>query len=698
MLLSNMGQVIQMNVEFDYRQAFSRNLGWVTEEEQIILRDKRIAIAGMGGVGGSHLLTLARLGIGRFHIADFDVFDIQNLNRQAGALLSTLGRPKVAVLAECAADINPQVDTRLFPTGIAVANLDEFLEGVDLYVDSLDFFAVAIRRRVFAACHERGIPAITAAPLGMGVAYLAFSPGGMSFEEYFRLEGHLEHEQLVRFLVGLSPAMLQMRYLVDPSRVDLPRHRGPSTVMACQLCAGVAATEALKILLGRGPVTVAPKGLHFDAYRNRYVRTWRPGGNSNPLQRVILAIVRRRLARAMDRARTEKRQPSLIRALRILELARWAPSGDNTQPWRFEVLTPDRFLVHGFDTRDECVYDLDGHASQISLGALLETIAIAASGERCKADFKLLQDAPEQRPTIEVALTEHGDLRVDPLLACIRRRATQRRLLSPARLAPEDRRALERCLGSGYSILWLDGWSAKWKIARLLFANGGVRLTCPEAYEVHARVIEWGTRFSSDRIPAAAVGLDPLAQRLMRWVMGSWPRVKFFNTYLGGTLWPRLKLDLLPALFCAAHFVLLSDEPMPDMAARLDAGRRLQRLWLEATRLKLQLQPEYTPLVFAEYVRAHRRFTREARLLDETERLATRLSGLLGADTLQRAVFMGRIGYGGAPSARSLRRSLDELLIERPQESEAIDDKASGRWSYPLPEYAHDSASRSSLR
>ena len=70
-----------MTNAFNYHQAFSRNIGWVTAEEQELLRHKRVAIAGMGGVGGIHLLTLARLGIGAFHIADFDVFDIVNFNR-----------------------------------------------------------------------------------------------------------------------------------------------------------------------------------------------------------------------------------------------------------------------------------------------------------------------------------------------------------------------------------------------------------------------------------------------------------------------------------------------------------------------------------------------------------------------------------------------------------------------------------------
>ena len=72
---------------FSYHAAFARNLGWVTRAEQDSLRGKRVAIAGMGGVGGVHLLTLARLGIGAFHIADFDTFDIANFNRQAGLLL-----------------------------------------------------------------------------------------------------------------------------------------------------------------------------------------------------------------------------------------------------------------------------------------------------------------------------------------------------------------------------------------------------------------------------------------------------------------------------------------------------------------------------------------------------------------------------------------------------------------------------------
>lgn len=275
---------------FDYDEAFDRNLGWVTTSEQQVLRGKRIAIAGLGGVGGAHLLTLARLGIGRFAIADMDTFDIVNFNRQAGATVSTVGRRKVDVLSELARDINPGLEIQTFDQGVTGENLDAFLEGVDCYVDGLDYFAFSAREMVFAACSERGIPAVTAAPIGMGAALINFLPGRMSFEQYFRFSGANEGEKAVRFLCGLAPALLHRSYLVDPARVDLPNRRGPSTIMACQLCAGLAAAQVLKIVLPRGAVLAAPWALQFDAYTNRMKKTWRPGGNANPLQRLLIQL------------------------------------------------------------------------------------------------------------------------------------------------------------------------------------------------------------------------------------------------------------------------------------------------------------------------------------------------------------------------------------------------------------------------
>lgn len=124
----------------------------------------------------------------------------------------------------------------------------------------------------------------------------------MSFEDYFGWDDSDELEMSIRFLVGLSPAMLQRGYIVDETRVNLAEHRGPSSIAACQLCAGVAAVEVLKLLLGRGGVRLAPWATQFDAYRMRLVRTWRPWGYRNPLQRLMIMLLKVQLKAMVQRA------------------------------------------------------------------------------------------------------------------------------------------------------------------------------------------------------------------------------------------------------------------------------------------------------------------------------------------------------------------------------------------------------------
>jgi len=657
---------------FDYGTAFSRNIGWVTEPEQALLRRKTVAIAGMGGVGGSHLITLTRLGIGSFRLSDLDVYEVANFNRQAGASIKTLGRAKVDVMVEKALDINPELKIEVFPDGVNATNTDEFLAGADLYVDGLDFFAVAARRRVFAMCAQKEIPAITAAPLGMGAALLNFLPGKMSFEQYFQLEGEPEDEQLLRFFVGLAPAGLQQRYLVDPSTIDLAGHKGPSTSMGCELCAGVAATQALKILLGRGKVFAAPHGLQFDAFTNKVAHTWRPGGNSHPIHKLALKIGRKQILDQPHRAETEKQQVQAPETAveRIIDLARWAPSGDNTQPWRFEVLDDQCFIVHGSDTRNWCVYDLDGRASQIAVGALLENISIAASGEGLQAGFEVKEESTDQRPVIEVRLSDVSDTPdsepvADELLPYIKLRVTQRRPFTTRTLRPEDRERLEKSVLPGHRVVWISEREQKAKMARLLFRNAHIRLTIPEAYEVHKRIIQWDSRFSVDRIPDQAVGLDSVNLKSMRWAMQSWNRILFLNRFFAGTVIPRVMLDLIPGLKCAAHFLIVAEKEPDTLQDYLDGGRSLQRFWLTATRLGIQFQPEMTPLIFSRFAREERQFTEVLRARKDARGLKQQLEMLVGKTNLQSAVFMGRVGYGSYPVSRSIRLPWKELIGDK---------------------------------
>ena len=318
---------------FDYNEAFSRNIGWLTEQEQQILRNKRIAIAGMGGVGGVHLLTLVRLGIQNFNISDFDSFEIGNFNRQVGANINTISQDKAITLQQMAKAINPDVNINIFDK-ITDDNCDKFLEKVDLYVDGIDFFAVNGRGLVFNKCAEFKIPAITAAPIGMGVSYVIFNENSMSFNDYFQWLNKSEKEKLVSFMIGLTPKPMHLKYLVDHSKVDFQNKKGPSTIMACELCAGVVGTEVLKILLHRTKIYCAPYFHQFDAYCRKYKRGYLLLGNKNPIQKIkswyITKILNKTNSILSNKSNKYINKYSVIS--KILDLARWAPSGDNIQP------------------------------------------------------------------------------------------------------------------------------------------------------------------------------------------------------------------------------------------------------------------------------------------------------------------------------------------------------------------------------
>ena len=357
--------------------------------------------------------------------------------------------------------------------------------------------------------------------------------------------------------------------------------------------------------------------------------------------------------------------PEAARA--ILDEARWAPSGDNTQPWRFEIVSPDHIVVHGFDTREHCVYDLDGHSSHLAIGAMLETIRIAASVHRLTVRVQARAGAPEARPLFDVHLTPDHSVSPSKLASCIRTRTVQRRALSTRPLTPDEKTALEASL-AGYEVLWLEGWDNRARAAALLWRNAKLRLTIPEAYEVHRSIIEWGARFSEDRIPEQALGATPLTTRLMRFAMNSWERVAFLNRWLGGTIAPRIELDLVQSLACGAHFALIAPRPPSTLEQYLAAGAATQRFWLTACSLGLQLQPEMTPLIFSRYATAGRQFSRVEGAMQSAHNIAAGLSALLGADAAPRAIFMGRMGAGRPASARSLRLPLERLLVHQNEE------------------------------
>lgn len=350
--------------------------------------------------------------------------------------------------------------------------------------------------------------------------------------------------------------------------------------------------------------------------------------------------------------------------LQILDFARWAPSGDNTQPWRFEITGPASVAIHGFDTREHCVYDLDGHPSQIAIGAMLETAAIAASHHGLRMQATRRSGSPDARPVFDLHFTPDAALAPDPLLHSIKTRSVQRRPLKTQPLTAPQKQSLAAAVGPGYTVAWQESGGQRLRMAKMLFHSAKIRLVTPEAYRVHKDIIQWQSQFSEERVPDQALGTDPMTTRLMRFVMQSWARVEMFNRFFAGTWAPRIQLDFVPGVACAAHFLLLAERPARTLDDYVAAGRAMQRFWLTATHLGLQMQPEVTPLVFTRYARDGIDFSRTPGAQDMARRLEQRFVDLVGEHAVAHAVFMGRVGHGDAPRSRSLRRPLDSLMIQ----------------------------------
>lgn len=124
------------------------------------LRNARVAVFGVGGVGGYVVEVLARSGVGELHLVDNDTVSLSNLNRQIIALHSTLGRSKVEVAEERIHDINPHCKVVKYPFFYLPENADMIdLTQMDYVVDCID--TVTAKVELISRCHKMGIPLLS---------------------------------------------------------------------------------------------------------------------------------------------------------------------------------------------------------------------------------------------------------------------------------------------------------------------------------------------------------------------------------------------------------------------------------------------------------------------------------------------------------------------------------------------------------
>ena len=267
-----------------YREIVERNLGVYTGAEQARLRASRVLICGLGGVGGMEAVLAARLGVGAITGVDPDVFEVSNLNRQAFALVSTLGRPKAEAATDVLRDINPTTELDMRAVRIEESNADELIAGHDLVLEAVD--DMVSRVVIHRAARRLRVPsvAMSGSPPHRGFVS-TFLPDGPSYEDTLGLPsaGRVLSDDVrgeiaavkaarARFSIGRgAPAAWADAYLAGTAGWTI-------TVIRAVLLASFAVHEAAQVLIGRLPAAAAPKGYLIDLDANPPVAVEEPPG------------------------------------------------------------------------------------------------------------------------------------------------------------------------------------------------------------------------------------------------------------------------------------------------------------------------------------------------------------------------------------------------------------------------------------
>jgi hypothetical protein len=348
---------------------------------------------------------------------------------------------------------------------------------------------------------------------------------------------------------------------------------------------------------------------------------------------------------------------------RILDAARWAPSGDNAQPWSFEIKGENDVRVSIHRERGNVYEYRDGEPTVISAGTLLENIAIAAPCFGKTASWTYTgSDAGAHRIAVHF---ESGPATSHPLFDEIPNRSVDRRAYRMKPLSPEAKALLTEAAGPDIAVEWHESLGARRRIASLTNQATDIRLRIPEAYDVHRRIVDWERLQSPTGIPSRALGLDAMTLKVMRWSMAEWKRTDFGNR-MGSTFFAGLQMDVMPGIRSAAYFAFRPRAGVARGAERivqlLHAGQSVQRLWLTASRLGLAMQPCQAVLAFTHYGAADEAFTKSIRERASAARLAMNAEKVLARPG--ELVFLARIGFPAARAqkSRSTRKELASLI------------------------------------
>lgn len=337
---------------------------------------------------------------------------------------------------------------------------------------------------------------------------------------------------------------------------------------------------------------------------------------------------------------------------KILEAAIHAPSGENCQPWRFEI-RGDEIGVFNLPKKDQSLYNEGQMASYVAHGALIENIFIASSAFGYRIKFDLF---PQENNSCLVAIVslEKDSSAEDPLYHYIQTRCTNRKPYKSEPFSGDQSAqliAVAEEIAGGKLILVRDRENIN-TLARAGSVNEQVMLGNEFLHNFFFTHVNW-TQAEEDKkrigFYIKTLELPPPAQIMFK-IFRHWPIMRVLNRI--GLAKMAAKANAKIYASCAAMGAVVMPRKTPQDF--ITAGRIMQRVWLKATQMGLSIQPLTGVLFFMQGIRAGHTEHFTHRQIDLIKNAYADIKKALDIKD-QEVVMMFRIGEGTEPSACSSR-------------------------------------------
>ena len=652
----------------------NRNRYKITKDEQATLKTKKVGIVGLS-VGQSIALTMAmERTCGELRLADFDTAELSNLNRIRTGV-QNLGLNKTIIAAREIAEIDPYLNVILFNDGLHAANLDAFfLNGgkLDLFVEVCDGLDVKIESRfkarelcipVLMDTNDRGMLDVERFDLEPGRAILHGLADGLDPNN---IKGLSNEDKIPYILRMIGAGAISTRLKASMLEVEQSINTWPQLASSVTLGGALTTDVCRRILLDQfhdsGRYYVDLDELVKDEQRAKPLLI--PESYIGPpelTKNEMLQMVESFAHKTGNIALAEQTITGIVKA------GIMAPSGGNSQPWKFLYTAKGLFIFHDAHF-SYSLLDFNNLGSYLAIGAVIENMEIKAStlgfGIHCdyfpvKGNAKIIAHISFKRAGISAINTylEPG----------IETRVTNRELGIKEPLSNEFYDHIKSSIKSyrGAELHIVDDALLMKDLGKLLATAEKLRILDPRGhYDTFTNELRW----TDEEIQQKRDGLDvntlgATNSELAGFKIAADTRaINLLRQLKGGNAFT--KMVNKSVAFSSALGIIT----MPEYSEMnfLQGGRAVERVWIEANLKGVSFQP-ISQLVFMLARLAHQDTEKTGDYYDqEMEKLETSFNELFPQLINKQPVFIFRLFKGGEPKSRSLRRPIESSFIYQP--------------------------------